>query len=262
MRLKEIYEILDDLAPFESALSWDNVGLIAGDMESRVNSVYLALDGNDQVIEEAREKKCELILTHHPFIFSGIKRICSDDMTGRRVIQVLSNGISVVSMHTNFDVWVMADIVAKKLEMKDYSVLEETEERDGKVLGIGTIGGFKDNKTMSLEEIARFVKNKFNLPFVTYYGDKDRKLSKVAIVPGSGKSDIDVAIAKGADVLITGDITYHDGTDAVAKGLSIVDAGHYGLEHIFSDYMYDYLCDKLNDVIIYKHRIDFPRGVV
>lgn len=257
MKVRDIYERLDKMAPFKSALDWDNVGLICGDMEKDIQKVLIALDADDTVIDTAVSEGCQLILTHHPFIFSSIKRIVATDMMGSRILKAISHGISIMSMHTNFDVHVMGEIVAKRLGLNSYEVLDVTEEESGK--GIGTVSQTEET---TMEELSQKVKTKFNLPFVAYYGPKDQKVNRIAIVPGAGSSEIELAIQKGADTLITGDIDYHNGCDAKSRGLFVIDAGHYGLEHIFIDYMETYFKEHIPEIKAVGMKTVFPRSVV
>ena len=99
-----------------------------------------------------------------------------------------------------------------------------------------------------LKEVCWSVKDRFHLGAVKVFGDMDRMVSRIAISPGSGKSMVKAALDKRADVLITGDIDHHTGIDAVAQGLAIIDAGHYGIEHIFIEDVKAYLEDRLEGV--------------
>ena len=119
--------------------------------------------------------------------------------------------------------------------------MDITTEIDGEPAGIGVVG---DIEPMTVAEFAAEVKNIFNLDAVRVFGEKNMRISRVAVCPGAGKSTIDCAIEKDADILLTGDIGHHDGIDAVAKGLVIMDAGHAGLEHIFVNDMASELADR------------------
>ena len=142
-------------------------------------------------------------------------------------------------MHTNFDVLGMADAAADMMRLTDREVLEVTFEDDISVEGIGRIGMLPE--PMKLSEYAQKVGEIFKIGHVRYYGDPDQILVTCAILPGSGKSEIDLAVKSGADVYITGDISHHDGIDAVEKGIAVIDAGHYGIEKLFIPYMKEYL---------------------
>lgn len=242
MKCSALVEVLERLAPAEYACDWDNVGLLAGDGECEINTVYLALDATDEVIEEAVRAGADMLITHHPLIFGGIRRVAADDFVGRRIWKLARHNISYYAMHTNFDVCVMADLAAERMGLTDTVVLDETGIRDGKPCGIGRIGApGKGTAAMTLGNCAALVKERFDIPQVKLFGDLDRDVERIAVSPGSGKSEIAFAVSKGADVLITGDIDHHSGIDAAAQGLCVIDAGHYGLEHIFVDYMAEYL---------------------
>lgn len=256
MKVKEIAQILEEQSPASYALAWDNVGLLAGDPDQEVKKIYLALDATDETVEEAAGMKADLLVTHHPLIFSGMKRITADDFVGRRLLRLIQNGISYYAMHTNFDIKGMAELSAAMIGLSDVRVLDVTASFDGREEGIGRVGLL--SLPMTLECCAQFIKSVFSLPSVRFFGNPDRLLTRAAICPGSGKSEIGNAISHGADVLITGDIGHHDGIDALAQGLCIIDAGHYGLEHIFIRYMEKYLMNRCSGLEIAAQKIRFP----
>ena len=234
-----IMESLEQLSAPSFAESWDNVGLLAGRRDKMVHKICIALDATDEVIEEAAAKGADLLLTHHPLIFSAIKRVNTDDFTGRRIVKLLQSDISYYAMHTNFDVMGMADAAADEMRLKERQVLDITYEDEISKEGIGRYG--KLPQVMTLEECASYVKEIFHLESVKIYGEPDCAVECAAISPGSGKSMIKPAVAVGAEVLVTGDIEHHEGLDAMAQGLMIIDAGHYGIEKIFVPYMTEYL---------------------
>ena len=224
-------------------MDFDNVGLLAGRTEKEVKRVYIALDATDAVIDRAVEAGADMLITHHPLIFSPLKKVTDEDFVSRRVVKLIQNDISYYAMHTNYDVLGMAELAEKILGIRNTEVLDITMEKDGKPEGIGRIGELE--KPMTLEECCVYVKHKLNLGSLKVFGDMQAEVSRLAISPGSGKTAIAAAIAKGADVLVTGDIGHHDGLDAVEQGLSVIDAGHYGTEYIFIDDMRRFLEDKL-----------------
>lgn len=256
MNLKDVIAILEEQSPKSLACDWDNVGLLAGRTDKEIQKIYIALDASDEAVEAAAEAGADLLLTHHPLIFKGMKRIVSEDFIGRRLIKLIQNDIAYYAMHTNFDVRGMADLSAAMLGLEKTEVLDVTAVLEGKEEGIGRVGWFME--PMTAEECAGFVKAVFSLKEIKVFGDPNRVLSRAAISPGSGKSEIDRAIAKKADVLITGDIDHHDGIDGAAKGLCIMDAGHYGLEHIFIRYMKEYLEKHCTGVTVIAQGITFP----
>lgn len=260
MNCSGIIKILDGLAPQEYACEWDNVGLLCGSIDKEIKSIYIALDATDEVIEEAAAMGADLLLTHHPLIFSGLKRVTSDDCTGRRIMRLIQSDMAYYAMHTNFDVCVMADLAAEQMGLSDTAVLEETGVRDGSTCGIGVVGKLPEHKgrsgdrmnTMRLADCAELVKKSFAVEHVKVFGNPESTVCRAALCPGSGSSVISKAIKLGADVLITGDIGHHGGIDAAADGLSIIDAGHYGLEHIFVSYMADYCKEHMSGLAVYQ----------
>ena len=248
MKLKEIMQMLEEMCPRSFAMSWDNVGLQVGDAGKDVQTIALALDATSEVIASAAAQGADLILTHHPLLFSGIKRITDDDYVGRRVLELIRRDIACYAMHTNFDVLGMADAAADLLRLADREVLEVTYEDDISVEGIGRIGTLME--PVKLSEFAEKVAEVFEIEHVRYYGNPGQMLVTCAILPGSGKDEIDLAVKAGADVYITGDISHHDGIDAVEKGIAVIDAGHYGVEKTFIPYMKEYLEREMPDLRI------------
>jgi dinuclear metal center YbgI/SA1388 family protein len=260
MKCYEIIEMLETLSPVNFAEDWDNIGLLAGRRDKDVNCVYIALDATDEVVEDAINVGADMLITHHPLIFKKMGRINTDDFIGRRVYSLIRNDISYYAMHTNFDVMGMADAAADELGLKNREVLDVTYEDDISKEGCGRVGSLKE--CMSVEELAKLVKIKFNVPNVRVFGDLGDIVKVAAIIPGSGGSFIDNAINMGADVIITGDISHHDGIDAVARGLVVIDAGHYGIEKLFIPYMEEFIKREMHGIKIYKAAIKEPFVVV
>lgn len=265
MKCREIVELLEKLAPMDMACDWDNPGLLAGRWEKEVRRIYLALDATDQVVEDAAKKGADLLITHHPLIFKAVKQVNDGDFIGRRLLTLIRQDISYYAMHTNFDSapGCMADLAASRLGLTQGKVLEPLGERDGVAYGIGKVGRLP--RPMTLKELALAVKEAFRLPFVTVYGELNReeKLSLCAISPGSGGSMIAPALAQGVQVLVTGDISHHEGIDSVARQMAVIDAGHYGLEYLFMDFLEGYLGERLGgQIAIEKAPVAFPEAVV
>lgn len=243
MRCEDIIELLEKKAPREYAMEWDHVGLLVGRRDREVRKMLLVLDVTETVIDEAIERDVDLIVSHHPMIFGKVDRINDETVLGRKILKLIEHGIACYAMHTNFDtIGGMAKEAAAMLGLQNMEVLEET--RDGE--GIGEIGYLPT--VITVAELADQIKEKFDLKNVILYGNSDDAVEKVAICPGSGKSVIAIAVQKGATCLITGDIGHHEGLDANEMGLNVLDASHYGLEHIFMHMMYQYLKDYCMDV--------------
>ena len=260
MKCQSLIEILEELSPLRFALDWDNVGLLCGRREKEVNKVYIALDATDEVVRQAVEQRADMLLTHHPLIFRSIKKINSDDFIGRRLLTLIKNDIAYYAMHTNFDVMGMADAAAESLGLRNTDVLDVTVSEGEVREGIGRVGRLP--RIMSLLECCEYVKERFNVSHVRIYGDPETNLEYAAVSPGSGKSEIRNALAAGADVLITGDIEHHEGIDAVAAGITIIDAGHYGIEKLFIDYMKEYIAENCKELAIVTHPIEEPFKII
>ena len=213
-----------------------------------------------------------MLLTHHPLIFKAIKKVNDQNFITRRLVKLIQADISYYAMHTNFDAapGCMADLAADYLKLENCQILDVTGENEsGEPEGIGRVGEIpsaSDNdeqrNEISLADYCEEVKKAFALDTVKVFGNLKQNVHRVAICPGSGKSDIDQAIAAGADVYVTGDIGHHEGIDALARGLNIIDAGHYGVEHIFIGDMGNYLRAHLLGVEVIEAPVSHPFTVI
>ena len=206
-----------------------------------VNIMYAMRDFYELVMGSI-EAGADMIITHHPMIFEGQKKINNHSFTGRRILKLIRNRIQYYAMHTNYDVLGMAELSADYLKLTDREVLSVTAHTEQGEEGFGRVGCLPYK--MTLKECGEFVKEALALNDVRIYGDPDTMVEKAAICTGSGKSMISDVLAKGADVYVTGDIDHHTGIDAVASGLPIIDAGHYGTEYIFMKAMRKILEEK------------------
>lgn len=256
MRCYEIIDFLENLSPKHFAMDWDNVGLLVGRRDKRIKKIMIALDASSHVVDLAVDEGADMLITHHPMIFSKIKRVTDNDVLGKKILKLAGADVSYYAMHTNFDVKGGMSVYASNLlELTDRSILEETDEREG-IGRIGTLQGVSDCR-----DVIRIVKEKFGLEHVFVYGDPYRRVKTVAISPGSGKSMIPQAVAKGVDCLITGDIGHHEGLDAIEQGLTVIDATHAGIEKIFVEYIYNYLEPLCRNVEIVKVNEGIPMRV-
>lgn len=260
MKCKEVISCLEKIAPKCLAEKWDNVGLLAGREDKEVSKIMLALDPTREVVEEAINWGADMLITHHPLIFSGMKSVTTSDFIGKRVFQLICQDICYYAMHTNFDAAQMAEAVAGTLELKKSQILDITYQDEDIQKGIGQIGELP--VTMSLKDCAVYVKEKCNVSSVKVFGNPDAQVSIAALVPGSGKDYIDLALKKNAHVFITGDIGHHNGLDAVERGISVIDAGHYGLEKLFAGYMEKCLREELPEIQIKRAEEQEPFWVI
>ena len=264
MKAYELINWLNIRHPQKFAEEWDNVGLLVGDDQKEISHVFLALDLTEPVLDEAVAAGADMILTHHPMIFSGIKKINNHTFTGRKILRLIREDIPYFAMHTNYDVMGMAELAGKVLELSEPEVLEVTgsmHSESGEVpVGIGRVADLA--QPMDLKSCAEMVKKAFDLPNVKIFGEPDMQVHRLGVFPGSGKSAISVSLEKGVDVLVTGDIDHHEGIDAVAQKMAVIDAGHYGVEHIFIADMEHFCREKFPEAEIRTAKIRQPFWVL
>ncbi|WP_250277663.1 Nif3-like dinuclear metal center hexameric protein [[Clostridium] colinum] len=240
VKCSDIINIMEEYANPNLAEEWDNVGLMVGDENKTINKILVALDVDDKIIDEAIEKKCDMIITHHPFIFKGIKSIKASDITGKRIIKLIKNNICVFSAHTNLDIAINGtnDTLAKLLNLEK---IVNLFEKDNSVVGLGRVGELPE--TMPFIDLIERVKKALNLNNLVVSGSLDTPVKKVAICTGAG-GEVDFmfqAISKGCNVYITGDIKYHNSQVANDLGLCLIDATHYASEAIIIPVICDYI---------------------
>ncbi len=260
MRCSDVMKLLETLSPLSYAEGWDNVGLLLGRKDKTVHKVMLALDATDDVVQQAVLQGVDMLITHHPLLFSAVKRITEDDFIGRRLIKLIKNDICYYAMHTNFDVMGMADAAADIMKLHSCEVLEVTYEDEVAKEGIGRIGRLPHE--MSVKECAEYCKDAFGISSVRIFGEADAMVETVAIVPGSGDDYIKNALMKEAEIFITGDMGHHDGLDAMEQGLNVIDAGHYGIEKLFVPYMAEVFESQMPELIVIKASEKEPFFVV
>lgn len=231
--VNEIVELLDELMPQRLAEEWDNVGLMIGRKGKSVRKILLALDLTKDVVEQAIAKNIDLIVTHHPAIFKKLKNIVDSDWQQDLLLTLAEKGIAVYSAHTNLDCVSTGvnDVLAQLLKLQDVDVLDNSN-------GLGRIGIVEE---CSLSEFAQQVKKVLKADYVVV-GNANKVVQRVAVCGGAGSDLIEIALAKGADTFVTGDVKYHSAQQAVFSGLNIIDAGHQSTElHVL-----DKLADRLS----------------
>ena len=256
----DIYEKFEKLAPAKYVMSRDSTGFQIGRVDKEIKKVCLATDATDDVVEQALKNGAGLLLTHHSLIHSPLAQILNDDIIGRKVIKLIRNDINYMSIHTNFDVMVMADYAADILGLAERQVFYPTYD-DGAILeGVGRFG--KLPHKMTLSECTVYVKEKFKLKSVLVYGEKDKIITTAAICPGSSSGTLGYAVKAGVDLLITGDIKHSMALEALAHGISLIDAGHYGTEKIFVPFMLDYFKREMPQLEVFAAKESNPFYVV
>ncbi len=259
MFIKDIIKIIEDIAPIHLKEDFDNIGLLIGNEEERINKILLALDITDEVIEEAIYENCNLIITHHPIIFKSIKNINSNSDLGKKIIKLIKNDISVYTAHTNLDSCSVGtnDVLFDLLNLQNKSVL--IPNKNDNTCGLGRVGELKD--LLSLESFINVVKQKLNIETISYCDDNDglkKNIKKVGLCTGSaGKFEyINVAKNMGCDVYITGDLDFHGAQLAKQLGISLIDAKHYNTEVIVLPKIKEYLLERDERLNVIVSKVD------
>jgi len=227
VRVCDITNVIEQFAPRHLQESYDNAGLQVGDPQSIVSGVLLCLDVTEDILSEAVRRQCNMIVSHHPLLFTGLKRITGATATERIVMEALSKKISIYAAHTNLDSAYngVSYEIAHMLGLKDLRPLESRD--DDERCGLGVIGEQKPVPTL---EFLRKVKELFCVKSLRYSSQSPQLVvRKVAVCGGAGASFIRKAIELGADVIVTGDVKYHDFT-SYALDIMIADIGHYESE--------------------------------
>ncbi len=247
MLLKEIIKILEKEYPKNLAYEWDNVGLLAGNENRDIKTVLVTLDITPKVLSEAIENGADLILSHHPLIFSGIKNFREDNPQTKMYADIIRNNIAVYSAHTNMDTAPRGinHQLATLFSLKNIALLEEET-------GLGRYG---DISEITLKEFAENVKKLLKTPNLRVSGDLNKIISRVALGSGGCSDLIPKAIAVGADVMVTADVKYHTAIDADTSGIAVIDAGHYPTEIIATD-MFSKLLENTGLKIIKSKNTD------
>lgn len=241
MKVKDIYQYIDHIAPFSTQLDYDNAGLLMGSENVELQRVLVTLDVTLEVVKEAVRKKCQLIVSHHPLIFHGLKAVIPDDPTGAAVLELARRDIALISAHTNLDQACggVSDVLLERLGIASEGFLEATgQTADGKPYGMGAVGMLET--AMDPKSFAKHVKTALNARGArAVLGD--RPVKKVAVCGGAGGDLLSQAAAWGADAYVTADVKYHEFLEAYQRGITLVDGGHFATE----DPAMDMLCQRL-----------------
>lgn len=242
MKVFELEKILDNKLKKDLAETWDNVGLLVGKPFEEVSSIYLTLELTKESLKEAIDCGANFIITHHPLIFSGLKKIIEGE--NDIVMKLIENKISLYSAHTNFD--------KIKFGLNDYfvSLLSDKviyyPEDEAEYIRIFEV------KKQSIKDFIKTLKSKFDTDNIRFIGDLDLEISKVGIVTGAGSEFVEEANKKGAEVFITGDIKYHEAMGFLEKNINVIDLGHFDSEKIFARAMKNFIDKNIKELLDLK----------
>lgn len=238
MTVKDIFNFTESFAPVSISAGFDNCGILVGDKNQKVTKVILALDITNDVVKEAKEKGAELIISHHPVIFSPLKKVEKDSV----VYNLVKNDITALCLHTNLDLSPVMGVntsLAKALDMENCSFVEDT---------YAYIGELKES--MTSKEFALLAKEKLGCNGIKYT-DKD-SVKKICVSSGAGAEEILTAIDNNCDLFLTGEMKHHLYIEAIEKGIAVVEVGHFRSEDIVINPLKEMLKEKFPDIDFQK----------
>lgn len=253
-RVSEIFEYMQKIAPLEYAMEDDNCGLLIGGAEKILSGILITLDVSSESIGEAEEYGCGLIISHHPLIFYPMKSILDSDSTQQKVIRLIKDDISLISMHTNLDAarGGVNDALADKLGLEK---VRDFPNRDARY-GIPSIGRIGEVKECDLSDFIGRSCEALGCEGAAYY-NSGKPVHIVAASGGSCADYIRYAAAAGCDTFLTSDIRYKHYREACETGINLIDCGHFNTENVIIQPLRDRLASEFKDIqviISKKHR--------
>lgn len=251
----EIIKVLEKVAPPALQESYDNSGLLTGQHHMEVSGVMVSLDMTEDVIDEAIERGCQMIISHHPIIFRGLKRINGYTYVERVVIKAIRHGIALYAIHTNLDNVLYQGVneqIGNKLGLSSMKIMipkEGANEWQGLQVGTGIVGLLQ--KPLPVIDFLQFVKTTMRTDCIRYSGPKDKMIHSVAVCGGSGSIFLPAAISSGADAYVSADFKYHEFFDAEDK-IVIADIGHFESEQFTIELLYSILRNNFPNFAVHK----------
>ena len=249
MKAQEIFDAIEELAPLRFQEDYDNAGVQVGDPLTQVSGVLLCTDVTPAVLQEAIERGFNVVISHHPLIFRGLKKIAGRTQVERMVATAIKHDIIVYSAHTNMDNTPADGVsfkMAEKLGLTDVELLDPHRDAgtfagDAPVLyGSGVVG---NTSLISAGDLMVKVRNAFGVKAIRYSGDAATMVTRVALCGGAGSFLIDKAIAAGAQIFLTGDMKYHDFMGHEHE-IVLADMGHYESEQFTKEIFYEIIQKK------------------
>ena len=251
--VSDMIDLMEQIAPTHLAEEWDNIGLQVGDHRWTVRKVGVSLDAGMAVIDAACELKVDMLITHHPLIFTPLRAIDCHTHAGAIIQKAITHRIAIYAAHTNFDKSEegLNDILARRIGLLDCKPLEsslspDSTEPEEKPQGIGRIGSL--SQAVQLKEFAVGIKQRLKLDSVKIVGRPDLLITRAAVCTGSGSSLVNVFLNSGAQVYISGDLRFHDARDVEAADLGMIDIGHFSSEYL----MVEALVERLKQMVLHN----------
>ena len=228
LNLTKFIQKFENRFPKILAENWDNVGLILGHKDKNIKKILVCLDITENVVDKAIFEKVDLIVSHHPLIFSGQKTILGDNFLGKKILKLIENNISVYGAHTNVD--------SADGGLNDY-VLEKMNFNGEKLdFELKPLRYFELDEYTNIEDIIYKIKENLKIENVRLARSyRKNKIKKIAITTGAGDSFISEVIENKVDLFITGDLKHHIALDSIESDIYLLDIDHYGSEKLVSD---------------------------
>ena len=245
--VNDIFKFLSDKYPLNTACDFDNVGLLVGNGDSIVTKILVCLDCDKFALETASEMGCELIVTHHPVIFEGLKSVTHGDT----VYELIKSDISVISMHTNLDI-AKGGVTDSLCEILEFKNVKPYTAHDGFLI--------RSAKTdiKNPDELALHIKEKLGYS-VRYVGEN--QIENVLVCSGAGADFFEDAVNDNFDALITADVKHHVFIEAINKGVSLFDCGHYASEAVIIKPLKSLLSEHFDETEILSYYSDKIKSV-
>lgn len=239
--LDDFVRAVEYIAPPELAYEWDNTGLLLR-CSNEISSALITLDVTGEAVDEAEDKGCDMILSHHPLIFDPVKSLSCLRATDAVLMRLIKNGISLYSAHTSFDraKGGMGDSLAKKLGLKNVEAFEYCGDD---VIRTGYL-----ERPMTREKLIDHVKASLGTDWVHASNDCREPIDKIAVVGGSAGEFVEAAEKAGAKALITGEAKHHHFIGANERKILLIAAGHHETERLFIDEAFMSLQSRLNEL--------------
>lgn len=248
-KVSEIISCITDFADLGLQESWDNSGILVGDCNMLVDKALISLDVTEEVIDEAVSKGFHLVISHHPVIYKPLKRLLTENTVQRVIMKAIKNDVTIACMHTNLDNSSagVSMALAKRLGIKEMSVLERVRDDAGIVSGAGMIGCLEN--AMDETDFLMMVKNSLGTKALRHSHLLGKKIKRVAVCGGSGFFLLNRSKECVADAFVTADVKYHDFFEADGNIL-LVDAGHYETEQFTKEIIADAILKKFSNFAV------------
>ena len=247
--VKNVYDFLQEKAPFSLQMDFDNAGFLVGRGGQTVHRILVTLDITQPVIQEAKELSAQLIVAHHPVIWGGVKSITDQTVAGRKLLALIENRIAAICAHTNLDAVAggVNDALALRLGLSEIDQLHQDGiDGQGRPYGIGRTGVVPQQNLYDFAQAVKKLLGSHGIRLV----DGGRPVCRVAVGGGACAGMLEDAVAKGCDTFVTSDVKYDGFLDAKAMGINLIDAGHFPTENVVCPVLRDWLAQRFPQLTV------------